>query len=201
MDSNAIFAILLLIAGLAILIAEVFVPSGGLLGVATFFTLLISLVCAYNAWGTSHPNIFYAFLVMLLLLVPTTIGIGFYVLPRTSLGQRVLLEGPEAQLLTPFAKETGRLQLLIGKFGSTQTLLNPGGLVRVDGERLHAVSEGLPIEPKESVQVVDVQGTRVVVRPCTPPAVTTHESPTHESPTASPAEASSRLDFDFPPLS
>lgn len=195
MDSNAIFAILLLIAGLAILIAEVFVPSGGLLGVITFLTLLVSLVFAYRAWGTSHSNIFYAFLVMLLLLVPTTIGIGFYVLPRTSLGQRVLLEGPEAQQLTPFAKETERLQRLIGKFGSTQTLLNPGGLVRVEGERLHAVSEGLPIEPGESVRVVDVQGTRVVVRRGTPP-------PVADQPDSAPtSETSSTLDFDFPPLS
>jgi len=196
MDSNAIFAILLLIAGLAILIAEVFIPSGGLLGVITFLTLLVSLVFAYRAWGTSHSNIFYAFLVMLLMLVPTTIGIGFYVLPRTSLGQRVLLEGPEAQQLTPFAKETSRFQRLVGKFGSTQTLLNPGGLVRVEGERLHAVSEGLPIEPGESVQIVGVQGTRVVVRPNTPPPVIDESTPESTTETSS-----STLDFDFPPLS
>ena len=41
MDSNAVFAILLLIAGIGILTAEVFVPSGGLLGVITFITLVI----------------------------------------------------------------------------------------------------------------------------------------------------------------
>ena len=40
MDSNAVFAVLLLIVGLAILSAEVFIPSGGLLGVITFLSLL-----------------------------------------------------------------------------------------------------------------------------------------------------------------
>ena len=46
MDSNAIFAVLLLIVGLAILRAEVFIPSGGLLGVITFLSLVVSLIFA-----------------------------------------------------------------------------------------------------------------------------------------------------------
>ena len=81
MDSNAVFAILLLIVGLSILVAEVFIPSGGLLGVTTFFTLIFSLVFAYRAWGTSQPNIFGVFCVLSLLLVPTALGFGLYMLP------------------------------------------------------------------------------------------------------------------------
>src|SRR5471032_36065 len=114
MDSNAVFAILLLIVGSAILTAEIFVPSGGLLGVITFFSLVVSLIFAYRAWGTSHPNVFGAFCVMLLLLVPTVIGIGFYMLPKTSLGKRVLLEAPEAENLTPYMQESGRIEQLVG---------------------------------------------------------------------------------------
>jgi membrane-bound ClpP family serine protease len=191
MDSNAVFAVLLLIVGLAILAAEVFLPSGGLLGVITFLCLLVSLVFAYRAWGTSHPNVFGAFCIALLLLVPTVIGFGFYMLPKTSFGKRVLLEAPDPEDLMPYLEESRRLEKKLGRFGTALSMLNPGGLVRVDGERLHAYSDGLSVEPGVSVEVIDVRGSRVVVRPATPPA---EESDT----TGSPNEGSSDRDFDFP---
>ena len=196
MDSNAVFAILLLIVGLSILVAEVFIPSGGLLGITTFFTLIVSLVFAYRAWGTSHPNIFGAFCVLLLLLVPTALGFGLYMLPRTSFGKKVLLEAPELQYLTPFSKESQRIEKLVGQFGTTLTMLNPGGLVNVGGERLHALTEGLSIESGVSIEIVDVRGTRVVVREGIPPDKPL--SSDNEELIERPIENSSTLDFEFP---
>lgn len=190
MDSNAIFAILLLIAGIGILTAEVFIPSGGLLGVITFITLIVSMIFAYRAWGISHPNVFWAFCVVLLLLVPTALGVAFYVLPRTALGQRVLLEGPAPEGLTPFMKETDRLTKLIGRFGKTVTTLNPGGMVLLDGERLHVFSEGMIVEPGRSVEVLEVRGTRLLVRPGEPPA--------QSDPFVEESESARPLDFEFP---
>ncbi|WP_010582424.1 NfeD family protein [Schlesneria paludicola] len=200
MDSNAIFAILLLFVGLAILVAEIFVPSGGLLGVITFISLLVSLVFAYRAWGVSHPNVFGVFCILLLLLVPTVISFGFYLLPRTKFGKKVLLEAPEPQDLTPYAKESSRLEKLIGQFGTTITTLNPGGLVKLDGQRLHALSEGLSVEPGAWVQIVAIRGASVVVRPGTPPARTdsaVDSLDTEFDETA--VERGSSLDFEFPP--
>lgn len=190
MDSNAVFAILLLIAGIGILTAEVFIPSGGLLGVITFLALVVSLVFAYRAWGSAHPSVFWAFCAVLLLLVPTALGGAFYVLPRTELGKRVLLEAPTSEELTPFAKETERLTKLIGRFGKTVTPLNPGGMILLDGERLHAISEGLIVEPGQAVEILEVRGTRLLVRPGTPPV----SKASFVAETESPAP----LDFEFP---
>ncbi|MBC8114102.1 MAG: hypothetical protein H7062_06980 [Candidatus Saccharimonas sp.] len=190
MDPNAVFAILLLIAGIGILTAEVFIPSGGLLGVITFITLIVSLVFAYRAWGMSHPNVFWAFCGVLLLLVPTALMGAFYVLPRTALGKRVLLEAPNAETLTPFMKETDRLTKLIGRFGKTVTTLNPGGLILLDGERLHVFSEGMIVEAGRSVEVLEVRGTRLLVRPGEPSA--------NNDPFQPEAESVRPLDFEFP---
>ena len=165
MDSNAIFAVLLLIVGLAILMAEVFIPSGGLLGVITFLSLVVSLIFAYRAWGGSHPGIFYAFCVLLLLLIPIVIGTGFSILPHTAVGKKVILEAPDAETLTPYLAESRHLEQLVGEFGTALTMLNPGGLVRVLGERLHATSAGFAIEPGDSVKVIEVRGNCIVVRP------------------------------------
>ena len=190
MDPNAVFAILLLIAGIGILTAEVFIPSGGLLGVITFITLIVSLVFAYRAWGGSHPNVFWAFCVVLLLLVPTALGVAFYVLPHTALGKKVLLEAPTAEELTPFVKETDRLTKLIGRFGKSITTLNPGGLILIDGERLHVVSEGMIVDSGRWVEVLEVRGTRLLVRPGEPPA--------KHDPFLPKAESAKPLDFEFP---
>ena len=192
MDSNAIFAILLLLVGLVILVSEVFIPSGGLLGIITFCTLVVSVVFAYRAWGTSNPKIFAVFCVMLLLLVPIALGFAFYMLPRTSFGKRVLLEAPTPQEVTPYSKEQSRLENLVGRHGTSLTMLNPGGLVKVDGERLHAVSQGLMVESGTPIIVVSVDGLRIVVRPGQP-------TENAEDQTAnSPAKDSTSFDFDFP---
>jgi membrane-bound serine protease (ClpP class) len=193
MDSNAIFAILLLIVGLAILVAEIFIPSGGLLGVITFLSLVVSMCFAYRAWGTSHPQIFTVYCLMLLFLVPTVIGFGFYMLPRTSFGKKVLLEAPDADDLTPFNEETSRFEKLVGHYGKALTMLGPGGLVNVNGERLHALIEGLPVDAGASIQVVEVKGTRVIVRPAVPSEKSSAEvNSTQEG-------QHSSLDFDLPP--
>ena len=191
MDSNAVFAIVLLIVGLAILTAEIFIPSGGLLGVITFLSLLVSLIFAYRAWGVSHPNLFGAYCVMLLLLVPTVIGLGFYVLPQTSFGKKILLEAPTSDEVTPFLEESRRLENLIGRFGTTLTMLNPSGLVSIAGDRLQAASEGLSIESGSSVQIVDVRGQAVIVRLGKPPEVAADDSPET-------VDLSKELDFEYP---
>lgn len=191
MDSNAVFAVLLLLLGLAVLSAEVFIPSGGLLGLITFLSLLVSLVFAYKAWGTSHPNVFWSFCVMLLLLVPTVIGFAFYMLPRTALGKKVLLEAPEASSLAPYLEETRRLEKLIGQFGTAATMMNPGGVVNVEGQRLQAISDGLMIDAGQSVEVIKIEGTQVIVRQGSPkPQQTSASDATNEEPS---------FDFDYLP--
>jgi membrane-bound ClpP family serine protease len=188
MDSNATFAILLLLTGIGILVAEVFIPSGGLLGIITFVSLTMSVVFAYRAWGTTHPNYFIAFCGAILVLVPTALGTAFYILPKTSMGKKILLEGPDAEYLTPFASGARHLQELIGQYGLTVSPLTPGGLVVVNGERLHAISEGIIIDAEKSVEVIEVHGTRLLVRPAERPAVNAGTS----------TEPPSRLDFEIP---
>lgn len=168
MDNYAVFALLLLIAGVAVLVTEVFVPSGGVLAIITTCLLVSSVFCAYAAWYERLPFVFWGFVGLVVLAVPTSLGSAFYILPQTNAGKRALLEAPDLAAVEPFPAETARLRKLIGQFGTTLSLLNPGGLVLVHQERLHATSEGLIIDPKTSVEIIDVRGTRIVVRPGQP---------------------------------
>jgi membrane-bound ClpP family serine protease len=164
MDSYAIFAFLLLFAGIAVLAAEVFIPSGGLLFCVMVATLAASVCCAYAAWWKSNPQAFWGFCGFLLMMIPAGLVGAFTLLPKTKFGKRILLDAPELEQVTPFAKESARLEQLVGRRGTTQTLLNPGGMVNIDGERLHAFTDGLLIEPGQEVEVAEVRGTRLLVR-------------------------------------
>ena len=169
MDNYGFFAIVLLVAGLAVLVTEVFIPSGGILAIVTTLMLLSSVACASAAWFHKAPFVFWGFVGLVVLAVPTSLGSALYILPQTKTGRRALLQAPELTKVEPFQAETARLRSLIGQFGTTASLLNPGGLVLLKGERLHACSEGMIVEPRTSVEIIDVRGTRVVVRPGQPP--------------------------------
>ncbi|MBI1344669.1 hypothetical protein GC163_00120 [bacterium] len=190
-ESYGLLALVLLVAGLLMLAAEVFLPSGGMLAIGTTITLCLGLAAAYTAWYQRHPLMWWTFCGMVVLLIPTTLGGAFYLLPRTAMGKRALLEAPDLEDLEPHVEATARLEKLVGQFGKTTSLLNPGGLVNVQGERLHAFSEGQIIEPGTMVEILEVRGTRVLVRPGEPPA------PDAEN-TVADAAPRDVLDFELP---
>lgn len=193
MGTYALLAIGLLIVGLLLLLAEVFIPSGGILGTITVAVLFIAVFCAWSAWGRSQPRVFWLFVVTLLILVPSTLIGGFRALPHTRFGKQVLLEAPAPERLEPFVGESARLERFVGRIGQALTLLNPGGLVSVDGERLHAFTEGLLVEQHQPVRIVAVRGTRILVRSISP------EELAAQSRTAEAAAGGSQnMDFDLP---
>jgi len=193
MSTYALLAISLLIVGLLLLLAEVFIPSGGILGTITVTVLIVAIFCAWSAWGRSQPRVFWLFLVTLLVLVPSTLIGAFRALPHTRFGRQVLLEAPSPDRLEPFVGESARLERFVGRIGKALTLLNPGGLVSVDGERLHAFSEGLLIDQNDPIRIVAVRGTRVLVRSLSPEELAAQARPAEESAGNAPS-----LDFDLP---
>ncbi len=161
-------AIILLVLGLSLIVCEVFIPSAGL--IAAFATLCFagSIAAAYTAWWYKNPPYFMIYLVSLLVLIPSALAGAFYLLPRTAFGRQVLLEAPDLDEVTPYQEEQRQLQRLVGQVGKTMTLLNPGGIVLVDGARQHCESEGQMLEAGTPVEIVAVKGNRLVVRPAQP---------------------------------
>jgi membrane-bound serine protease (ClpP class) len=161
----AYLAIVLLVLGLAMIVCEVFVPSAGLIAAFAALCFAGSVASAWTAWWYKYPTVFAIYGASLLILIPSAIGGAFYLLPRTAFGRAVLLEGPNLDEVTPYQEEQRQLRQLIGHHGKTLTLLNPGGLVLVEGTRQHCESQGILLEAGATVEVVGVKGNRVVVRP------------------------------------
>ncbi len=206
MDYSVLFAFGLLVLGLALIGAEMFIPSGGFISILSLACIIASGYSAFDAWWVDHPARFWWFVGSIVGLIPMTIGLMVFLLSRTKLGNRVFLEAPKLEDVTPYLHESEERKQLIGKTGETLTLMSPGGLVIVDGKRHHAESEGLMLDPKQPVKIIAVKGNRVVVRPYEPsskpapaanplepkaaPVNDNHDRPAHEQPKPqAPAEA------------
>lgn len=159
------YAILLLILSLGLMVAELFIPSGGMIMVMALVSLVGSILCAWEAWGgeSIHTN-FWVFMGCLIFLIPTTIGSFLYILPRTNYGKRILLEAPDSDEVTAYAEEARKLASLVGEIGETLTLLSPGGMVLVDNRRMHCESEGILVEAGTKVEIIGVKSNRLVVK-------------------------------------
>jgi membrane-bound serine protease (ClpP class) len=53
---------------------------------------------------------------------------------------------------------------LVGVTGTAQTVLRPSGMAELNSKRLDVVAESGMIEPGSAIQVVAVEGARIIVR-------------------------------------
>ena len=208
METYASFSILLLIVGLVLLVGEIFIPSGGMIVIAAAICLSSSIWCGWNAWSET-PIYWWSYVGTIVVAIPTVLWGMFTIFPRTSMGKRILLEPPSPAEVSGNSKNHARLVNFVGRTGQTVTLLNPGGLMSIDDERLHCQSEGMMIDYDVSVVVLRVKGNDLVVReqsdfpePALEPrhVETVPEEDEGDSPeTKSESTDDSRVDFDVPP--
>ncbi len=148
--------ILLFAAGLVPIIAEVFIPSMGLLGLAAALCILGSIGTAFYEDPTTGIQMLAATAV----LVPIVMTFGIKLFPSTPMGKALTARG--------FSFEDGagidrRDEGLEGQPGMVEAPLRPAGIARIAGRRVDVVSRGEMIDRGEAVVVVEVSGNRVIV--------------------------------------
>jgi membrane-bound ClpP family serine protease len=156
-----IWAGLLLLLGLALVMTEVFVPSGGILGVLALVSIVAAIALAFFRGGTFAG---FMFVLVSMIAVPTILVLAFQWLPDTAVGRRLLASAPTSEEVLPDDEERRALRELVGKIGRAQSSMLPSGAVEIDGRTIDAVSDGMPIERGQPVRVIEVHGTRVTVR-------------------------------------
>lgn len=148
--------ILLFGLGLALVVAEVFIPSMGVLGMAAGLSLMTSIGMAFY----EDPGTGSLLLVITAVTVPIILTFGIKLFPRTPLGRKITARG--------FSFEDGRAvdrrdEGLAGARGIVEAQLRPAGIARIDGRRVDVVSRGESIDAGTEVVVVEVSGNRVIV--------------------------------------
>lgn len=158
--------VLLVVLGLVLLALELFVIPGfgvaGILGILAFAGgLTLSLIGAGTTWEVVVTAVGRVALSALLALVGFAVFMRF--LPRLPLGHRLVLE-TALGALTSAAPEPEGDQRWLGKRGTTASPLRPAGVADFEGERVDVVSRGEYIEAGEPIEVVRIEGNRIVVR-------------------------------------
>lgn len=157
-----VWAGLLLLLGLVLVVCEVLIPSGGMLGFVSFAAIVCAIAMAFYYHG---PIAGFVFIAVTVLAVPVQLALAFKVLPHTAIGKKLLVGVPTSEEVMPDSEQRRQLRDLIGKVGVVQTVMLPSGLVQVAGMSIDALSAGLPLDPGVRVRVIEVRGQRVVVQP------------------------------------
>lgn len=148
-------------AGLLAILAEMFLPTAGVLGAAGLGSIIASIVVVYRGFGSLAGSLYLAAVAV---LIPVLIALYFKFFPRSPMGRWLMIrEGPGAE---PSAVP-GSYAELAGREGRTLTVLHPVGQVRIGDRKYSAVSGGEFIERDRRVVVLKVEGSRILVRETT----------------------------------
>lgn len=157
-----ILAIILVAAAIVFMVAELFLPTHGVLGIAGILCAAAAVVLVM--WV--NPMLGMLCAIVLLIVAPIAVYRLVKAYPTTPVGKRVLLEQPAAAPVPAISAN------LLGARGRTITFLRPAGVVEINGRRVDCVSEGDVIDADKTVIVVSLSNGRVVVRESTDTAAT-----------------------------
>lgn len=167
----AVLAGLLFLLGLVLLLIEVFIlPGFGASGITGILLILGSLALVTLEKIPQSGDEWLVFggkMATFLFAVMGATVAAFVVaryLPNVPGANRMILappiDNPESESLPGAAQAAG----LLGAIGTTVTVLRPAGSVRFGDEFVDVVSDGGYIPAGSRVQVVEVEGTRIVVK-------------------------------------
>lgn len=147
--------IVLMAAGLLLLLADLFIPSGGILMLLALGSMGVGVTLLFRHSTTAGLIA----LATLFVALPVIVGLLIKFWPHTPIAR--MAHAPQEEDALPMHQE---LQHLKGRHGRTLTALKPAGMVDFDGRRVDSLTEGMMIEAGRRVRCVEVRGGTVVVR-------------------------------------
>jgi membrane-bound serine protease (ClpP class) len=158
----------LLLVGLGLILVglEIFViPGFGIAGILGIIALMaglgLSLIGTGATWDFMLSALGQVALSILVAIVATLILLRYF--PRLPFGKRLILE-TNLQAQEGYESSPAADHRWLGKQGTALSDLHPSGIARFDGERVDVVSDGTFIDAGQPLEVVRIDGNRVVVR-------------------------------------
>ncbi|HBG25783.1 MAG: hypothetical protein A2Y10_02185 [Planctomycetes bacterium GWF2_41_51] len=154
-----IIAIILFLLCAILLVAEVFVPSFGLISLLALGCLAGGLAIFFKI----SPAAGWTGVVVAVIMVPTTLVFAYKIFPKTSFGKTVTLDGPK-KTRGEGVPDAEHLSTLLGKTAIVISPLRPVGMCDFEGAKLECVAESGYVEKGKTVKVIKVDGTQLTVR-------------------------------------
>ena len=154
-----VFAVFLYFACAALIIAEIFVPSGGIISLFALACVIGGAVIFFRHSNTAG----WIGVVIAVIMIPSVLVFAYRIFPKTKFGKSVTLTPPERQKGDAIP-DTEELKELLGAVGLVMTPLRPVGMCDFSGQRLECVAEGGYVDKEKKVKVINVESTQLTVR-------------------------------------
>jgi membrane-bound ClpP family serine protease len=151
-----VFPVILQLLGTLVVVAEFFIPSGGLISIVAIGLYGYSL---YLVFSTVSVAAGFWFVGADIILIPVLVIIGLRVIARSPASLKTTLTKQEG-----VTSQSEQLSRFIGKEGLTVSHLHPSGIAVIDGHRADVVSSGEFIDKHTPVSVIAVTANQIVVR-------------------------------------
>jgi len=147
--------IILQILGILVIIAEIILPSAGIL---TLIALALFGYSIYLVFNTFPIEVSMIFIVADLIAIPTLLYIGLKLLAKSPVTLQTILSRGKG-----ISSQSKDLEVYRGKSGIAVTALRPAGTALIEKKRVDVVSRGDFIEKGSSIMVIEVTGNQVIV--------------------------------------
>jgi membrane-bound serine protease (ClpP class) len=147
----------LIIIGFLLVLIEIFlVPGINIFGVVGFIFIVLGIVFAYSKLDLRVANF-----IMIASLIVSVVLVKMVMKSKT--WHRMILNDRQEKS-EGFHASSEDLSGLVGKTGVAYTNLRPAGVAFIDGQKVDVVTQGDLIEKDRAIEVIQVEGNRVVVR-------------------------------------
>ena len=153
-----LLAVFLYLVCAALIVAEVFIPSGGLLSICAIFSLAGGVAIFFR-----HSDVAgWIGVLVAIVMVPFLLVTAYKILPRTRFGRQVILAPPVRERGDAISDGT-ELKMLVGRVGRVLTTMRPVGMCAFDEQKVECVAESGYVRKGQTVKVIHVEGTQVTV--------------------------------------
>ena len=152
---------ILIALGILLVFIEILIlPGFGAAGIPGIIIFCVGIGMIWSKSGVKTALIFTS--IALIFVIPIAI-ILLSLIRETSIGKTFILDAAERSDQGYHAAPR-ELTSLVGKSGKTITPLRPAGVALINGQRVDIVTQGEFVEPETEIEVIQVEGSRVVAR-------------------------------------
>ncbi|MDP8243723.1 MAG: NfeD family protein [Candidatus Hinthialibacter antarcticus] len=151
--------VILMLTGVLLMFAELFVP-GGILGLLGMTLMGIAVYLCFREYGS---QVGLGVMLLSVVLTITAVVSAFTVIPKTAIGRAFILSDSTSKE-RGYHSDSYIDAGLVGKEGVAESELRPAGIALVDGNRIDVVTDSEFVEHGSRIQVLRVDGNRVVVK-------------------------------------
>ena len=156
MNDGLLLPIILQLVGVVVIIAEIILPSGGILSIVALAVFGYSLFIVFNEISMI---VGFSFVAADLILIPVLVIVGLKLLARSPVTLRQTLSRKEG-----VSSQSSELERYIGTRGNAVTDLRPAGIAVINGKRVDVVTRGEYLEKDSAIVVAAVTGNQIIVR-------------------------------------